>query len=175
LRVPTPTREIWLWLNVPSDVVSSDVQGVLEAFMNSGAAGVSDRATGAAGFAISHRQAQLACRLGSLRGIRVSSYSEIALEALAFGGRDAARDFARAELGLLADDGERTELLRQTVQTYFAKGSSAAAAAESLGVAERTVTYRLRRAEELVGKPLSSRRAEIEAALRLHRVLDQVG
>jgi len=41
-------------------------------------------------------------------------------------------------------------------------------------VAERTVTYRLRRAEELVGKPLSSRRAEIEAALRLHRVLDQV-
>jgi hypothetical protein len=175
LRVPTPTREIWLWLNVPSDVVASDVHGVLEAFMSSGAAGVSDRASGASGIAISHRQAQLACRLGSLRGIRVSSYNEIALEALAFGGRDAARDFAQAELGLLGDDGQRTELLRQTVQTYFAKGSSAAAAAESLGVAERTVTYRLRRAEELVGKPLSSRRAEIEAALRLHRVLDQVG
>ena len=107
-------------------------------------------------------------------GERVSAYSEVALEALAFGGQDVARDFARAELGLLADDGERTETLRRTVQTYFASGNSAAAAAASLGIAERTVTYRLRRAEELVGRPLSTRRAEIEAALRLHRVLDLV-
>lgn len=175
LRVPVPTSEIWLWLNVTAEISASDVHSVLEAFMSGGSAGVSDPIAGPGGFAISHRQAQLACRVGSMRGLHVSSYNEIALEALAFGGSDAARDFTRAELGLLAQDGDRAELLRETVQTYFANGSSAAAAAESLGVAERTVTYRLRRAEELVGRPLSSRRAEIEAALRLYRVLDQTG
>lgn len=175
LRVPTPAAEIWLWLNVGEDVRTSDVHSLLEAFVTTGAAGVSDPAVGMNGIAISHRQAQLACRMGSLRGIHVSSYNDVALEALAFGGTEAARDFARAELGLLADDGDRAEMLRDTVQTYFANASSAAAAALALGVAERTVTYRLRRAEVLMGHPLSSRRAEIEAALRLHRVLDQAG
>jgi hypothetical protein len=174
LRVATPGGEIWLWLNVSETTTEGDVRSVLEAVLTAGAAGVSEPTTGAGSLAVAHRQATLASRLGTLRRSRVSSYSEVALEALAFGGQDAARDFTRAELGLLADDGERAEMLRRTVQTYFASGSSAAAAAAELGVAERTVTYRLRRAEELVGRPLSARRAEIEAALRLHRVLEQV-
>jgi hypothetical protein len=171
LRVQTPDGDLWLWLNVSATTTESDIVSLLEALVATGCGGVSDRASGAGGFALAHRQAALACRLGSLRRRRVSSYSEVALEALAFGGQNAARDFARAELGLLADDGERTATLRRTVQTYFANGSSAAAAAADLGVAERTVTYRLRRAEELVGRPLAARRAEIEAALRLHGVL----
>ena len=174
LRVATPSGEIWLWLNVSETTTEGDIRSVLEAVMTAGAAGVSEPTTGSGSLATTHRQAKLACRLGTLRRTRVSSYPEVALEALAFGGQDAARDFTRAELGLLADDGERTEMLRRTVQAYFASGSSAAAAAVELGVAERTVTYRLRRAEELVGRPLAARRAEIEAALRLHRVLDQV-
>jgi hypothetical protein len=174
LRVSAAAGEIWLWLNVAETTVEADVRSVLEAVQGAGSAGVGEPTAGRNGIALSHRQARLACRLGSLRGSRVSSYAEVALEALAFGGQDAARDFTRAELGLLADDGERTELLRRTVQAYFAAGSSAAAAAVELGVAERTVTYRLRRAEELVGRPLSTRRAEIETALRLHRVFEQV-
>lgn len=173
LRVATPGGEIWLWLNV-AGTTDGDVRGVLETVMTSGSAGLSEPTWGPDGLAAAHRQAKLACRLGALRRTRVSSYAEVALEALAFGGQDAARDFTRAELGSLADDGERAELLRRTVQTYFASGSSAAAAAIELGVAERTVTYRLRRAEELVGRPLSARRAEIEAALRLHRVLEPI-
>jgi DNA-binding PucR family transcriptional regulator len=41
-------------------------------------------------------------------------------------------------------------------------------------VSERTVTYRLRHAEELLGRPLTTRRAELETALRLHRLLTDV-
>ncbi len=173
LRVVAPGREIWLWLAVPAADAGVDVRSELEAIVGVGSAGISAVSRGPAGMAVAHRQAALACRLATLRGTRVCVYNEVALEALAFGGQDAARDFARAELGLLADDGDRAETLRQTVQTYFANGSSAAATAGALGIAERTVTYRLRRAEELVGRPLLDRRAEIEAALRLHRVLDR--
>jgi DNA-binding PucR family transcriptional regulator len=39
-----------------------------------------------------------------------------------------------------------------------------------LNVAPRTVSYRLRRAEDLLGHPIASRRAELEAALRLRRL-----
>jgi DNA-binding PucR family transcriptional regulator len=174
LRVATPSGEIWLWVNIPQTTTEGDVRSVLEAVVTSGSAGIGEPTSGRGSLAATHRQAKLACRLGTLQQARVSSYADVALEALAFGGQDAARDFTRAELGLLADDGERAEMLRRTVQTYFASGGSAVAAAAELGVAERTVTYRLRRAEELVGRPLSARRAEIEAALRLHRVLDHV-
>jgi DNA-binding PucR family transcriptional regulator len=83
-----------------------------------------------------------------------------------------ASDFVRAELGRLAETTERAENLRHTVRAYFAAGNSAAAAATELGVAERTVTYRLRRAEELIGRPLTGRRAELETALRLYDVVD---
>jgi hypothetical protein len=173
LRVVAPGREIWLWLAVPAVDAGVDVRSELEAIVGVGGAGMSAVARGRPGMAVAHRQAAVACRLATLRGTRVCVYNEVALEALAFGGQDAARDFAQAELGLLADDGDRTETLRQTVQTYFTNGSSAAATAAALGIAERTVTYRLRRAEELVGRPLLARRAEIEAALRLYRVLDR--
>jgi hypothetical protein len=173
LRVVASDREIWLWLSVPAIDAGVDIRSELEAIVGVGSAGISEPARGRAGMAVSHRQAALACHLATLRGTRVCVYTEVALEALAFGGQDAARDFARAELGLLAEDGERTETLRQTVQSYFANGSSAAATATALGIAERTVTYRLRRAEDLVGRPLLARRAEIEAALRLYRVLDR--
>jgi hypothetical protein len=174
LRVVAPGREIWLWLSVPRIDGAVEIRSELEAIVGVGGVGVSESAHGRAGMAVAHRQAALACRLATLRGSRVCVYTEVALEALAFGGQDAARDFARAELGLLADDGDRVETLRQTVQTYFANGSSAAATAAALGIADRTVTYRLRRAEELLGRPLAARRAEIEAALRLYRVLDHV-
>jgi DNA-binding PucR family transcriptional regulator len=104
--------------------------------------------------------------------VRVRAYRDVALEALVFGDPASARDFARAELGPLAEDSQRAAVLRETLRAYFDAGSSTREAARSLRIAERTVTYRLRRAEALIGRVLSERRAELEAAVRLHCVLD---
>jgi DNA-binding PucR family transcriptional regulator len=91
------------------------------------------------------------------------------LEAMVLGGPERALALAREELGPLAAAGPRAALLRGTVEAWFAAGEAPARAAERLGVAPRTVSYRLRRAEQLLGHPIATRRAELEVALRLHR------
>jgi len=166
----TPNGQTWAWLSGPG--ASVDALAERLGRLSGGHAGVSEPEVGPHGFAGAHRKAQIALRLGLMRDIPVSVYRDIALEALAFGGEDLATDFARAELGRLADGTRRVAMLRETVQEYFAQGSSTAATARALGIAERTVTYRLRRAEDLIGRPLAERRADLETALRLYEVLD---
>lgn len=165
----TPAGQAWAWLGGASVAAVAEQLALLP---GGGHAGVSEPEAGPHGFAGAHRKALIALRIGLMRDIDVSVYRDIALEALAFGGEDVAVDFARAELGRLAEGTRRVAILRETVQEYFAQGSSTAATARSLGIAERTVTYRLRRAEELIGRPVAERRADLETALRLHDVLD---
>jgi hypothetical protein len=167
----TPDGVTWAWLAADGLRVDQ-VAGPLQERIGTGHAGLSEPEAGPHGFIGAHRKALIALRLGLMRDIHVSGYRDVALEALAFGGEDVAADFARAELGRLAEGSRRVALLRETVQEYFAQGSSTAATARKLGIAERTVTYRLRRAEELIGRPVAERRADLETALRLHDVLD---
>lgn len=174
LTTMAPESELWAWLSGDA-LCEDDVLERLQRVFSLGAIGVSGGEYGRAGFVAAHRKARVARQLGLRRDDRVVAYRDVALEALAFGGPETARDFSRAELGPLGDDSERVAALRETVATYFALSSSSAAAAGALRIAERTVTYRLRRAEELIGRPLAERRTELEAALRLHRLLDVSG
>jgi len=168
----TPEGALWAWFSgdLPD---AAAVVGALERRRDDQRlhVGVGDLEQGRRGFASSHRKATIALQLGLMRDSGVSVYRDVALEGLAFGGTAVVHDFVRTELGGLAEENGRVEGLRRTLQAYFANGGSAAATARALGIAERTVTYRLRRAEEMIGGSLSERRAELEAALRLYDVL----
>jgi DNA-binding PucR family transcriptional regulator len=77
---------------------------------------------------------------------------------------------ARAELGPLAGPAAaRHRHLRDTLEAWFAARENVSATATALEIAPRTVSYRLRRTEALLGHPIAARRAELEAALRLER------
>jgi hypothetical protein len=166
-----PGEVTWLW--VPADEVDpGELADRLARLVGAGHAGISEAQHGLGGFISTHQKAAIALRLGAARDALVTRYRDVALEAVAFGGEAMAVEFTRAELGGLAEDSERGEGLRQTLGAYFAHGGSTTAAAADLGIAERTVTYRLRRAEELLGRPISERRADLETALRLFAVLD---
>jgi hypothetical protein len=167
----TPQGTEWVWLSAADLDVDVVVQRV-QALIGDGHAGISEPETGPHGFVGAYRKAEIALRLALTRDIPVNKYRDVALEALAFGGEEIAVDFVRAELGLLVQDNQRAAVLRHTLNEYFANGSSTAATARVLAIAERTVTYRLRRAEELLGHPVSERRADLETALRLYRVLN---
>ncbi|MGW1298041.1 PucR family transcriptional regulator [Streptomyces sp. NPDC002533] len=69
---------------------------------------------------------------------------------------------------------ERSRLL-QTLEQWFASGGSVNAAAQGLFVHPNTVRYRLRRVEELTGRPLSDPRmtADVGAALAVVRRSDR--
>ncbi len=131
---------------------------------------VGELAHGAAGFVQTHREAQAAFAITSNLGRTLSSYSDIALEDLASADPERARVFIERELGPLSRDERRSLILRQTLHAYFAAAQTASSTAQLLGVHERTVGNRLRAVEQLIGRPVVSRRAELETALRLHRL-----
>ena len=70
-------------------------------------------------------------------------------------------------LGHLADDGEQEARLRETLLVFLSTGSSFAATAGRLTVHRNTVQYRVRKAEEAVGRPIQDHRADVELALRV--------
>ena len=63
--------------------------------------------------------------------------------------------------------------LRETLTAYFEEGNSPVRAARRLGVHEKTVVYRVRKAEEVLGHAVGGRRAELELALRVRLLLSE--
>lgn len=123
---------------------------------------------GTAGFRRSHREAREAHGVAlRSRGRDVVRYDEVALESLVGGDEERARSFVARELQGIDGDDPRSRRLRETLTAYFACAQNASAAAAVLGVHEHTITYRLRRIEQRLGRPVTSRRAELEVALRM--------
>jgi hypothetical protein len=131
-------------------------------------------APGVEGFVSSHREALLARRVAQLRGDAegaVATYPDLALEALLAADPEAARRFAARELGPLAADDDATVRFASTVAIFLEEGSSFVRAGRRLGIHANTVAYRVRRAESLLGRPVTERQLELRVALRLTRLL----
>lgn len=123
---------------------------------------------GVGGFRESHLQARQALRAA---GGRLVAFAEVGLASALLADPDAARRFATAELAGLAGGDDTTARLRTTLEAYLAEGASHKRAALRLTLHEKTVVQRVRRAEELLGRPLAGRRGAVEAALLVHRLL----
>ena len=126
---------------------------------------------GVEGFRESHAQARDALRVARLVPAPLTTYRAAGAASALSADPEVARRFARAELGPLDADSASAARLRETLAAYFAEGSSPLRAARVLGVHEKTVVYRVRRAEELLGRPVAGRRAELELALRVRALL----
>lgn len=129
-------------------------------------------AAGVEGFVLSHREALLARRIAQLRGDRAArvAFPDLALEALMIDDVEAARRFAARELGPLTAGDDSTVRLAATLAVFLDEGASFVRAARRLGVHANTVTYRVKRAEELLGHPVAERQLELRVALRLARL-----
>ena len=123
------------------------------------------------GFRRSHHEAELARRAAELLSggdpSRYVCFSETALDVLLTQDVEEARRFVVRELGPLANASASHQRLIETLAAFFEEGCSFVRTARRLGVHENTVVYRVRRAEEALGHPLSQRRIELQTALRL--------
>jgi hypothetical protein len=126
---------------------------------------------GIEGFRDSHEQALAAQRVAAHRAQPVTHYDDVALEAALLCDVRAARRFVERELGPLTSPDPRTRVLLETLGSYLRSGLNAAATATVLNVSDRTVAYRLRGVEDLLGRGVAARSSELAAAVRLHRVL----
>jgi Regulator of polyketide synthase expression len=132
-------------------------------------------ATGLAGFRRSHREALRArtvAEIGADAGRQLHDHSRIALSGLLVEQLGDVRVWVCRILGDLIRDDEAMARLRETVRIFLDTGGSYTDAAARMHVHKNTVHYRVRKAEEILGRPLGEGRLAIEVALL---ACDQLG
>ncbi len=124
------------------------------------------------GFRRSHQQAKAAHSVTITLGAsapRVTSTEDpgLAMAALVSGDIEATAMWVARALGPLASPTENDARLRDTLRVFLGAGSSFKTAAEELHLHPNTVKYRVQRAAERRGKPITENRLDIEVALTL--------
>jgi DNA-binding PucR family transcriptional regulator len=160
------------WISSHSDVPSKVLDELR--FRTALAPGVrvaiGEPARGLAGFRTSHCEALEAQRVAVMAGRPVGSvtrYHNVSLCAIASVDFEQARTFVRRELGPLASVDETTRRLAATLRAYLDENCSRGRTAKRLHIHENTVAYRIRQAEEILGRPLEKRTLELRSALVL--------
>ncbi|WP_214366559.1 PucR family transcriptional regulator [Pseudonocardia sp. H11422] len=126
------------------------------------------------GFRSSHREALNAKAVAQMSGdetSRVTSFATVSISALLLERLDEVRTWVARTLGDLARDDEAMAKLRDTVRIFLQTGGSFTDAASRLHLHKNTVHYRVRKAEEIRGRPLGDGRLDVEVALVLCRQL----
>jgi DNA-binding PucR family transcriptional regulator len=129
---------------------------------------VGEPSPGLDGFRRSFRDAQSARSVavsGGEPGRALILYPRVALASLLAGDLPDVLAWARRTLGDLSRDDESMTRLRETVRVFLDARGSFTDAAARMHVHKNTVHYRVRKAEEILGHPLTENRLEIEVAL----------
>ncbi len=137
-------------------------------------AAIGEPAVGIAGFRSTHTEARHARRLATLARRRpgsVTRFGRVALAAMACVDVEQARAFAERELGVLGGDDDVARRLVATLRVYLEENASRSRAAKRLRIHENTVSYRVRQAEEVLGRSVDERTLELRVALALMTVL----
>lgn len=162
LVVPAEPNVAWAWLAtdrppaLPEALAGLDLPAAVRVAVGTPGRGVD-------GFRDSHRDALAASDLADVVTGPVIYHGDVELVSLLSRDRVALAAFVARELGPLGAHDPTTAKLRETVQAHLDGGVDAAA--QRLGVHRNTVRYRLNQAEELLGRPISERRRELEIAL----------
>jgi DNA-binding PucR family transcriptional regulator len=163
--VPRDESSAWAWLPLgirdTFDAAACDTEaGIHFAF--------GDTAKGVAGFRLTHQQAIAAQAVVLAAGSPppVVTYRQVAPVAMMLGSADLLRAWVRSTLGGLATDDEHHARLRSTLLVFLQSGGSYKTTAERLVLHKNTVQYRIRKAQESLGRPVGSDRNDVELALQ---------
>jgi DNA-binding PucR family transcriptional regulator len=132
-----------------------------------------DAVKGVTGFRLTHRQALAAQAVALAAGSppRVVTFTDVAPVAMMLGSPDLLRAWVLATLGGLSTDDEHHARLRDTLLVFLQSGGSYKTTAEQLVLHKNTVQYRIRKAEESLGRPAAENRQDVELALQTTRWL----
>jgi hypothetical protein len=168
-----PDREaLWAWFGgrrrPDPDVIASTAADLLPtgfplAFGEPG--------RGIEGWRLTHRQATAVLPV-ALRGLdRPARYADDALLACVLHDEVFTVSLHGMYLSPLEAERDNGTALRETLRAYFAAGHNVTSTAAALQVNRHTVAKRLRKVEEHLGRSLASCGAEMEAALRLAKMV----
>lgn len=162
---------VWAWLPVFEDhdeQCARALEAALADTPRSIRAAIGDPGVGIDGFRRTHRQATIAQSVAVAatdRAMRLTPYRAVA--GLGFLCQDMARarEWVGDTLGTLALDDEAHCRLRESLRAFLDTGGSLSAAAGRLRCHKNTVQYRIRRAEEELGRNVRESRVDLELAL----------
>jgi PucR C-terminal helix-turn-helix domain/GGDEF-like domain len=172
--LPHDESSAWAWLPL----------GIRDTFVGAAAAAADldrdihfafgDAAKGAAGFCLTHQEAVAAQAVALAKGSpapRAVAFCEVAPVAMMLGASGLLRAWVLSTLAGLATDDEHHARLRDTLLVFLQTGGSYKATAEQLVLHKNTVQYRIRKAEESLGRPMGDNRHNVELALQATRWL----
>jgi DNA-binding PucR family transcriptional regulator len=170
LFVPQDESSAWAWLPLggrDSFAVAAARVGAARAQPRIrfafGAAGA-----GVSGFRGTHGQAlgaQAVALAAGPSGPLVTGFTDVAPLALMSSSIELLRAWVIHTLGSLADDDDHNARLRDTLRVFLQENGSFKATAERLTLHKNTVQYRVRKAEEGLGRPIDQNRLHVELAL----------
>jgi DNA-binding PucR family transcriptional regulator len=168
--LPRDESSAWAWL--PLGARDTLAVGAVHTGVADGEPGIrfafGAAAAGVAGFRRTHRQAlgahAVALAAGP-SGPRMTSFAEVAPLALMSSSIELLRTWVIETLGSLADDDDHNARLRDTLRVFLREKGSFKATAERLTLHKNTVQYRVRKAEEALGRPIDDKRLQVELAL----------
>lgn len=175
LFVPVDRLTGWAWIPLPSDAAPDALERMrvfAKAQKDAPWIAAGNPLPGVEGFRRSHRQAQSARALAIVSGsntARVTAACDrgLSMSALMGADLDQARAWVGEVLGPLAGRTDSDERLRETLRVFLRTGSSFTAAAEELHLHPNSVKYRVQRAVERRGRPITDDRLDVEGALLL--------
>jgi hypothetical protein len=176
LFVPHDESSAWVWL--PVDATTFPAREHLnEVLANSEPTvrlALGEPGHGVDGFRHTHQQAMRVQALALAAGEhcdRALSFREVGTMALMTSDLSGARLWVADTLGAMSVDDSNCERLRETLRVFLATGSSYTAAAAELTMHKNSVQYRVRKAQELLARPITENRLDVELALNLcHRL-----
>jgi len=127
-----------------------------------------DVSKGATGFRLTHQQAIAAQAVALAAGSaapRAVLFSQVAPVAMMLTSKELLRAWVLGKLAGLATDDEYHARLRDTLLTFLRFAGSYKATAQELMLHKNTVQYRIRKAEESLGRPVGGDRRDVELAL----------
>jgi len=167
--LPRDESSAWAWLPlgirdtfVYTAAITEDLDGDIHVAFG-------DAAKGAAGFCLTHQEAVAAQAVALAKGSpppRAVAFSEVAPVAMMLGASSLLPAWVLSTLAGLAADDEHHARLRETLLVFLRSGGSYKTTAEQLMLHKNTVQYRIRKAEESLGRPVSENRQDVELALR---------
>ncbi len=172
LALPAGMTTLWAWIRCDPRSTPEEIERLARRVRWPQGVWVAcgDPSDGLEGFRASHEEALETLRIAALSDRpagRMVHYRAVAVPSLLSADLDRAQRFVERELGALAAEDDATARVRATVRIFLEEGCNQARTARRLGVHYNTVSYRIRRAEEMLGRPIAVRRFELEAALAL--------
>ena len=174
LLTPATDTTAWAWFTLSGEETPAPAEHLRAAFEPpSGVhAALGPVAHGPQGMRRSHLAALQAERI-ALHSTNswLCDYQDVRPVALTTAEPEHTRWFVQDILGPLASEGTRMQELRETLRVYLAEEHGLRMAADRLHVARNTVTYRVKRAEELLPATTAGSSLELRVALEIAQTL----